>query len=546
MNLHPKIIELLNNRGIQQEDMEEFLSDKPQKTYDPFLLLNMEAGVDLILSSIENEEKICIYGDYDADGVTSTTLLMEVLSNLTDNLTYYIPSRFDEGYGLNKTALDKIKQAGTSLVVTVDCGSVSYEEVEHAKKIGLKILVTDHHTIAEKKADCLIINPMQKECRYPFKYLAGVGVAFKLAQAIATETGLPKSVVNRTLDLVGIGTIGDIVPLVDENRTLAKYGLRAINVSSRPGLSRLLDGISIKQGSISSENVSFAVVPHINAAGRMESASIASRLLMSKNLQSADELVKAVVECNRKRKQLQSDTYDLCEEIVRQQYEDAPFLLIELENAHEGITGIVAGKIKETFGKPTIIVTPVSDGIYKGTGRSVEGVNLYSMLAENKELFEKFGGHSAACGFTITHENIGILRDNLNASMEKILKENPEITDAGPKGEIIMEPENITADFVEQQKYLEPFGQANPRPLVCVYAKPARVRKIGNKGQYRNFVGELDDGRELACIIFSKAAEYDSILAENKRACLIGTLSTQNYNGREYIQMQIANIKRLQ
>lgn len=544
MNLHPKIIELLNNRGIHQEDMEEFLSDKPQRTYDPFLLLNMEAGVDLILSSIENDEKICIYGDYDADGVTSTTLLMEVLSNLTENLTYYIPSRFDEGYGLNKAALDKIKHAGVELVITVDCGSVSFDEVEHAKNIGLKILVTDHHTIAGQKADCLIINPVQKECPYPFKNLAGVGVAFKLAQAVAAETGLPKSVVNRTLDLVGIGTIGDIVPLVDENRTLAKYGLRAVNVSDRPGLNKLINGISLKKGTICSENVSFAIVPHINAAGRMENATIASRLLMGHDEQNLDELVQTVVKCNQKRKQAQTDTFELCVEKVKEQYMDADFLLLELEDAHEGITGIAAGKMKDTFGKPCVIVTPTGEGLYKGTGRSIEGVNLYNLLADNEELFVKFGGHSAACGFTIEQEKIGILRENLNSAMKRILNERSEILDIEPKGEITLQPEDVTVEFVQQQKYLEPFGCANPRPVVSIFGRPARVRSIGNKGQYRTFVAELDNGSELSCIIFSKAEEYDTILSEGRRVCLTGSLSLQAYNGREYLQLQIANIKR--
>ena len=186
MKLQPRILELLNKRGIRtEEEIKEFLSDKPQKTYDPFLLLNMEAGVDFILSSIEENERICIYGDYDADGITSTSVLMEVLSKLTKNLTYYIPSRFEEGYGLNCEALKKIKANGVDLVITVDCGSVSCAEVEYAKEIGLKILVTDHHTITDKQADCLVINPMQPGCPYPFKHLAGVGVAFKLAQALA-------------------------------------------------------------------------------------------------------------------------------------------------------------------------------------------------------------------------------------------------------------------------------------------------------------------------------------------------------------------------
>lgn len=543
MNLHPKLIELLENRGITQENMEEFLSDKPKKTYDPFLLLNMEAGVDLILSSIENDEKICIYGDYDADGVTATTLLMEVLSHLTDNLTYYIPSRFDEGYGLNQAALDKIKEANVDLVITVDCGSVSYDEVEHAKEIGLKILVTDHHTIASKQADCLIINPMQPECTYPFKNLAGVGVAFKLAQAIAGETGLPKSVVNRTLDLVGIGTIGDIVPLVDENRTLAKYGLRAINVSERPGLANLIEGVSLKQGSISSENVSFAIVPHINAAGRMESATIASRLLMAPSREKTEGLVKTVVSCNQKRKKAQEDTFEICKQIVAEKYLDDLFLLLELDDAHEGVTGIVAGKIKDTFGKPAVIVTPTGEEYMKGTGRSITGINLYKLLSANEDLFVKFGGHSAACGFTIKKENISLLRENLNKEMKSIYEENPNIFDCSPKGEILLNAEDITLDFVRDQVKLEPFGCSNPRPLISVLGHAQRVRSMGNKGQYRAFNAVLDNGRELSCVIFAKAEEFDKILSSGQKLCITGALSEQNYNGRTYIQMRVVGIE---
>jgi len=263
--------------------------------------------VDLILSAIENDEKICIYGDYDADGITSTSVLMEVLSHLTKNLSYYIPKRFDEGYGLNKDALDKIKNAGVDLVITVDCGSVSVDEVEHAKLIGLKILVTDHHTVVDKVADCLVINPVQPGCPYPFKQLAGVGVAFKLAQALAAETGLPKSVINRTLDLVGIGTIGDIVPLVDENRTLAKYGIRAINVTKRPGLEALIEGISLHKGNISSENVSFVIVPHLNASGRMEDAKIAANLMMTKSEERIEAGVEKLITYNTERKRVQSN-----------------------------------------------------------------------------------------------------------------------------------------------------------------------------------------------------------------------------------------------
>lgn len=545
MNLQPRLIELLHKRGLEtEEEIQEFLSARPQKTYDPFLLLNMEAGVDLILSSIEEEEKICIYGDYDADGITSTAVLMEVLSQLTANLTYYIPSRFEEGYGLNCQALDKIKAAGVDLVVTVDCGSVSCAEVEHAKEIGLKILVTDHHTIKDQLADCLVINPKQPGCPYPFKELAGVGVAFKLAQAIAAETGLDKRVVNRTLDLVGIGTIGDIVPLVDENRTLAKYGIRAVNVSQRPGLKGLIEGVSLKQGDIGSENISYIIVPHLNASGRMESARIAAKLMMAREQKNVEAGVEKLVECNRNRKQLQEETFDQCRELVETRYRDDLFYVIDLPDAHEGITGIVAGKVKETYNRPAVIVTPTGEDCLKGTGRSIDGVNIYELLAESRDLFERFGGHSAACGFTMKKENLEQLRRNLNSAMARLLAENPALFDAKLKADMDLAAEDVKLELAEQLRLLEPFGCANPRPLVRIRLLPKSMRRMGNKGQYTRFTGVLDDGREMACVIFKDAETYDDILQAGRPAVMTGTLSSQTWNGKTYLQFTVSGAER--
>lgn len=545
MILQPRVIELLHKRGLStEEEIEEFLSARPQKTYDPFLLLNMEAGVDLILSSIEDEEKICIYGDYDADGITSTAVLMEVLSQLTDNLAYYIPSRFEEGYGLNCEALDKIKAAGVDLVVTVDCGSVSCMEVEHAKEIGLKILVTDHHTIKDQQADCLLINPKQPGCPYPFKELAGVGVAFKLAQAIAAETGLDKRVVNRTLDLVGIGTIGDIVPLVDENRTLAKYGIRAVNVSQRSGLTALIEGVSLKQGDICSENISYVIVPHLNASGRMESARTAAKLMMARDPKSIEAGVEKLVACNRRRKQLQEETFEQCRELVENQYRDDLFYVIDLPDAHEGITGIAAGKVKETYNRPAVIVTPTSGDCLKGTGRSIDGVNLYELLAENRELFERFGGHSAACGFTMKKENLPLLRRNLNQSMARLAEEDPHLFDLRLEADMDLDAEDVKLELAEQIRMLEPFGCANPQPLVRIHLRPQSMRRIGSQGQYTKFTGVLDDGRELACVIFKDAGTYDDILQAGRPISMIGTLGSQTWNGRTYLQFTVSGAER--
>ena len=540
MKLQPKVIELLNKRGITAEaDIEEFLSDRPQKTYDPFLLRNMEAGVDLILSAIEDDEKICIYGDYDADGITSTAVLMEVLSHLTDRLTYYIPSRFDEGYGLNCGALDKIRADGAELVVTVDCGSVSCAEVEHAKNIGLKILVTDHHTMTDKAADCLIINPMQKGCNYPFKHLAGVGVAFKLAQALAAETGLPKSVVNRTLDLVGVGTIGDIVPLTDENRTLAKYGIRSVNLTQRPGLSKLIDGTGLQRGRIGSENISFVIVPHLNASGRMKQARIAASLMMESDEAAAEKGVETLISCNGERKRIQNDTFELCRQIAEDRYRDDPFLVIDLEDAHEGITGIVAGKLKEAFHKPAVIVTPTADGCFKGTGRGIPGINLYHLLKENEHLFERFGGHAAACGFTMKKEHLGTLRENLNQSMKELLSENPSLLDGKAEPDLILAAEDVNFELVEELAKLAPFGCENPQPLVQISARPTALRRMGNKGQYTKFTGILDNGKEISAVIFKNASAYDEMLKQGRRINITGTLDSQSWNGRRYLQITV-------
>ena len=233
MELNETIIRLLNNRGIISEgDITEFLSDKPQKTYDPSLLDDISAGVDLILSEIKKGTKICIYGDYDADGITSTSLMLSVLGHLMpkERLDYYIPSRFEEGYGLNMEAVKHIAESGAGMIITVDCGSVSAEEVAYAKELGMKIVVTDHHNITDKMADCPLINPEKPGNSYPFRELSGCGVAFKTAQLIQQRAGLPKSVLTEVLDLVAIGTIGDIMPLTDENRTMVKFGLKMINM----------------------------------------------------------------------------------------------------------------------------------------------------------------------------------------------------------------------------------------------------------------------------------------------------------------------------
>ena len=350
--------EILNKRGIvSEEDREEYLSPKPARTYDPFLLDGMKAGVDLLISAAKSGDRICIYGDYDADGVTASTIMACGVSALTDNWFFYIPSRFEEGYGLNITAIDKIADKGANLVITVDCGCVSKNEVQYAKSKGLKVIVTDHHNIEDTISEGIVIDPkkparfMSEEGNqsYPCQDLAGCGVAFKFIQALQRTAGLPRSVLTDALDMVAIGTIGDIVPLRDENRTLVKYGITAANSGRRPSLSKLAKAISLEE--ITSSNIAFAIVPHINASGRMASAMAAVELFNSSDPVTIDAKVQELIQYNRQRKRIQEEAFAICAEKVRG---DENFIVLNVGDMHEGIAGIVAGKIKDQFSRPAI------------------------------------------------------------------------------------------------------------------------------------------------------------------------------------------------
>lgn len=537
--IHPIIREILNKRGIIEEaDIIEFLSEKPNLTYDPFLLKNMDAGVDFLLSSIKQNRKICIYGDYDADGVTSVSLLLEVLSGLTDNLTYYIPSRFDEGYGLNKDAIDLIKAQGAELILTVDCGSVSYEEVEYGKSIGIDFIVTDHHNINDKPADCILINPKQEGCPYPFKHLAGCGVAFKLAQGIQRKAGLPKSVLNGVLDLVAIATIGDIVPLIDENRTLTKYGMGIINSRRRPGLNRLIEEAGLTSEKIKSENIAYIIVPHLNAAGRLLDARVGVELLTSKDMKKIDKNVAVLIENNRERKRIQEEAFQKCKEMIASELEKDLFYVIAPRDIHEGIAGIVAGKIKEEYGKPAIIVTESGgEGCLKGTGRSINGLNLYELLKKHEELFLKFGGHSGACGFLMKAENLSELRSRLNKEIEILYRENAGLFDSSLEIDLEIEGEAIDIGLAIELEKLAPFGCQNERPLLQIRGIQAEgIYFMGQNRQHVRFSGTGENGNGLPCILFQKAQDYSELLQKGERLDLAGYPDINVWKGDSKIQ----------
>lgn len=498
-----------------------------------------------MLSAIKQNRRICIYGDYDADGVTSVSLLIQILSHLTTNLFYYIPSRFDEGYGLNKDAIDLIRRSGAELIITVDCGSVSYEEVEYGKSIGIDFIVTDHHNISDRPVDCILINPKQQDCSYPFKHLAGCGVAFKLAQGIQRKTGLPKTILSDVLDLVAIGTIGDIVPLIDENRTLTKYGMRKINGRKRPGLKSLIEAAGITSEEINSENIAYIIVPHLNAAGRLKDAKIGVELLISEDRKVIDQNTAILVQNNAERKRIQEKAFQECKEIVETEMMEDLFLVITPKNVHEGIAGIVAGKIKDEFGKPTIILTESGQqGYLKGTGRSIDGVNLYESLKKYESFFSKFGGHSGACGFMMESEYLGELKRCLNHDIEALYKENSCLFDTNRSIDLTVEVEDIDLDLILDLKKLAPFGYKNEKPLLQIAGlKPRYINYMGDNKQHVRFLSLGKSGRGIYCVFFKRAQDYEEILQRSNELINVSGYADINvWNGDSKIQFVIKSI----
>jgi len=539
------VLDVLAARGVtSDEDIAEFLSPKPQRTYDPFLLKDMGQAVDKILEAIRNDTRICIYGDYDTDGVTAICLMLEFLGNLTQNMTYYIPSRFEEGYGLNKEAIDLIRNDGVGLIITVDCGSTAIAEVEYAKGTGMDIIVTDHHNIDGKAADCLVINAKQQDCRYPFKELCGCGVAFKLAQAIQRRADIGRQTLTKLLDLVAIATIGDIVPLIDENRTLVKYGMEIINKGGREGIVMLAQAAGLSGQTIRSHQIAYVLVPHLNAAGRMAEAESGVILLTAKENRSMRDAAATLVSNNNERKRIQEEDFRKCMDIAESKHANDLFMVIDAGRAHEGIAGIVAGKIKDAFGRPAIVVTGTNgDMQLKGTGRSIEGINIYEVLKKHGDLFIKFGGHAGACGFLMEPANLEILRTGLNRSINEIYENDSELFVDKLRIDLPLNPGDIDFELVSQVERLEPFGHRNEKPVFSLdNVSVDHVMHMGDERQHARFTVR-DASGSIDCVLFNEAGEYRAELEKGSVISVAGYPDINTWNGSSKIQFVVRDIR---
>lgn len=549
------ILQILKERGIVTlEEIEDFLSLSPKTTYDPFLLPDMQSAAECILNALDSGRRICVYGDYDADGVTSVALLLSVFNKLSDSVCYYIPSRFREGYGLNKKAIEDIAQKGASVIITVDCGSTAIEEIKHAKKLGLDVIVTDHHNPCEEAfPDCLFINPKRKDSPYPFRDLSGCGVAFKVAQSIQRllekrgDLRFTRSDLNALLDLVAISTVADIVSLTDENRTLVKYGLDRINRHERPGLNALLKVLDIDDKKVDAEHIGYLLAPNINAMGRMQSADAGAELLCDDGKSSSMliELAQNMVLNNKKRKEEQDKTRVLCESIIAEGQSGELFPVIYAKGAHEGVAGIVAGNLKEALYRPVFIVTPTQNGIVKGTGRSIPGLNLHEMLSEVSELFEQYGGHAGACGFSMKKENLKVFREKMQAAVKERINREPDIFEEHIYIAKALSRDEKTIEFAKLLQLLEPYGESNPKPIFC--AENVRICSLismGKENQHLRFMAEGRDGISLPCVLFRRAKEFADIMENGTMVDVVGELTVNEFNHSEKVQMLVKDIKR--
>lgn len=528
---------LVNKNITQKDEIDLFMNPTRKDFHDPFLMPDMEIIVDRVLQAIEQKEKIMIYGDYDADGITSITVLKSFLEERGLEVASYIPNRLDEGYGLNKTALKKIYDDGYRLIITVDCGISGIDEVDYANSLGMEVLITDHHEPVETLPKAMaVVDAKRKDNKYPFNQLAGVGVVFKLIQAISIKLGLEEKEYLKYLDIVCIGTISDIVPLVDENRVIAKLGLKLIAQTRNIGLKALLEVIGFKN--IDSITISFGVAPRINACGRMGDEQVALDLFLEKDYDKAKKLAIKLNEYNIERQTIEKRIFDEATEKIEKNEKDKACIIVGSEGWHHGIIGIVASKVTEMYFKPSILICfEGNDG--KGSGRSIPGFDLHDALMECSDYLEKFGGHSMAVGVTVNRYKFELFKNKFEeyAKSHDIDKIIPVIN---IDSELSLK--DIDIDSVKSLQKLEPYGEANKMPVFMI--RNLKINSIRALSEVKHLKLTLkDDGYMINAIGFNMGNLSNEYLIDDK-VDVIGNLDINSFNGNESIQLILKDIRK--
>ncbi len=544
LNISEALSSLLVQRGINNfYDAKKFFRPSLEFLYDPFLINGMEEATSRVIKAITENELICVYGDYDVDGTCATALLYMFLKELDAKIEFYIPQRLIEGYGISKAGIENIHDKGASLLISVDCGITAIDETALANSYGIDVIICDHHHPKEELPNAFaILDPIKPGCNYPFKFLSGAGVAFKLAQGIAERIG-KRDLPFKYLDLVSLAAAADIVSLTDENRILVHEGLNLINSNPRAGIKALIEKCSINPGSLSSGQVVFTLAPRINAVGRLGDAKRAVDLLTTDNIDEAFEFASVLETENYERRKIDVDTFDSALELIASSVDlenEIPIILHQ-EDWHPGVIGIVASRIVEKYYRPTIMLTTV-DGIAKGSARSINNFNIYEALEKCEKLLIHFGGHQAAAGLAIELENLEEFKYRFN----QIVKDSINDKDLSP--ELMIDSKikfsEITPKFIRVLEQFSPFGPGNMRPVflaegVSIVSNPRIV------GANHLIVTLKQDNinKVFDSVGFNMGEFLDSIKIPGVKFDIVFSIDKLSRDGKEFPQLKLKDLK---
>ncbi len=529
---------LLINRGLTSvESADEFLNPAPSCIHNPYLLTDMDKAVAVIKKNIIENKKICVYGDYDVDGITSVSSLYLYIKKFTDNVIYFIPDRFSQGYGVNKGAIDRIKQKDCSLIVTVDTGISAVEEIEYAKQLGIDVVVTDHHECQDAlpPADA-VVNPKRADDFYPFPYLAGVGVVYKLISAIDIEMGTEYS--DEFIDLVAIGTIADIMPLLDENRYIVKLGMEKILSTPNKGLKCLIDMCATNQP-LSSSSVGFMIAPRINAAGRMDDAEKAVELFTTNDFEKAGHIAERLCQLNYERQKIENEIFQQAVQIIEEQDLNSKYSVLVLwkQGWHSGVIGIVASKLKEKYNKPAILFSV--DEVSKGSGRSVAPFNLYEAFEQNKDMLIQYGGHKYAAGVLLENDRLHQFRDKISECLDSFLENNRLCDELSV--ECTLNHSDVTYKTVSELSLLQPFGKNNEVPLFCL--RKVRISDLFPISNNRHLRIKLTIGDKLITAYYFSVDMSRFDYREGDLVDIVCELNENEYKNFKSVQLVIRDLR---
>lgn len=540
LNISYILAQILINRGVTTaEQAKSFLGCELSSLHSPFLLKGIKSAVARIKKAISQDEKIMVWGDYDIDGITSVCLLSSVLKKMGADVSYYLPNRLEEGYGLNEQGAQQAKDQGVKVLITVDCGVTAHKEIDLLNDMGIDVIVTDHH---QPRGDNLpsafaIINPLQKDCKYPYKYLAGVGIAAKLASALV---GSQDEILNQHLDLIALGTVGDIVSLTGENRILVKHGLVSLEESKKLGLRALINVVKLSNRTINAGHVGFILGPRINASGRLGSPEDSLKLFLAETELEAYSLAQKLNKSNRKRQKIEADTLrEAIEEVESQiNFKEHNIIVLARANWHQGVIGIVASRLVDKYLRPAIVLS-TEDGFSRGSGRSIGNFHLLDAVKECKDLLEEYGGHRKACGIRLKQENF----DHFFKKINTVVKERllPEDLASTVEIDVDVALSDLDMSLVEQLDALSPFGADNSQPVLCSSKLKIKTRPTVVANKHIKFW--VTDGK-LTCeaIGFNQAKAF-SELSVGDTITLAYVPSINTWQGNHSIQLKIEDLQ---